>query len=178
MASRTNGPPFPRGGVWKFGRGQFPRGWPFGFLMPGSTLASSAYMPGPKERRALGYNRIPYWHVINYAAGAQVSLDDEILPVGNFILLALTATRSQMGPGFQSQFFQLADESGTGFRFSRIGIIDFNVFGTAERPWIFKIPYPLPNLLALLNRTANRSLLANTIQLAFYGVRHYQGGPL
>ena len=177
MATRMS-PPFNRRGAWREGQKPYPRGWPFGLLMPGTTIASSAYLPGPRERRALGGNRVPYWHIINYAAGAQVSLDDQVLPVGDFVLLALTATRSQMGPGFQSQFFQLADDKGTGFRFSRIGIIDFNCFGTAERPWIFKYPYPLPNLLALLNRTANRSLFANTIQLAFYGVRHYEGGAL
>lgn len=152
---------------------QFPRGWPFGFLMPEMGLASSAYVPTPRDRLALGTQRVPYWLVINYTPGALVSVDDQMLPIGNFVALALLGT-SERGPtSYQTQFFQLADTTGSGFRFSRIGIIDQNGVGTAERPFVFKRPYPMPDLLALLNRTANRASASQNIQLCVYGVREY-----
>jgi len=82
-----------------------------------------------------------------------------------------TATQ---GPGsFQSQCFQVIDRQGGGFRFSRAGVIQENCFGTAQNPFIWKRPYPMQDLFSLMNRIANRATVANTIQLAFYGVQEF-----
>ena len=162
------------GGPWRRARsGTFPRGWRYGFLMPQFGLASSAWLPGAQERRALGLNRSPYWHVIDYAPGALASLDDEMLPTGNFVMLALMATSTQGPNSFQSQFFQVLDRQGGGARFSRVGVIDENQFGRAQNPFIWKRPYPMPDLFSLMNRTANRATVANTVQLAIYGVQEF-----
>jgi hypothetical protein len=172
MTVRTGGVRFRRG-PWKTAKRQYPVGWPFGFLIPETGLASSAYVTTPKDRRALGKQRVPFWQVINYALGALVSGDDQVMPVGNFVALALVGT-SEQGPGsYQTQHFQLVDEAGQGFRFSRVGVIDSNINGTANRPFIFRRPYPMPDLLSLLNRTANRAATAQNVQLCIYGVREY-----
>ena len=164
--------PFRRG-PWPRKQGVFPRGWPFGFLMPGYGLATSAWLPGPKDRRALGEQRVPYWLVVNYTLNALASGDDQFLPTGNFCALAFMAS-STLGPGsFQTQNFQLADTQGQGFRFSRTGIIDLNCIGTAQAPFVLRRPYPMPDLLSLLNRISNRNTAANTVQIALYGLREY-----
>jgi hypothetical protein len=173
---RTSRVRFERG-PWRRGGAQFPAGWPFGFLLPATTLASSAWVTSPKDRAALGTQRLPFWLVINYTPGSLVSVDDQMLPVGNFVALALLGT-SQQGPtSYQTQFFQLVDEKGQGFRFSRVGVIDANAVGASgavgTRPFVFQRPYPMPDLLALLNRVANRVTATQTIQLCLYGVREY-----
>lgn len=163
-----------RRGPWRFGGPQFPSGWPFGLLLPETGLQSSAYVTPPKERQALGLaQRLPYWFVINYTVGALISSDDQILPVGNFVALALIGS-SQQGPtSYQTQWFQLVDGQGQGFRFSRIGVIDRNMIGTANRPFILRHIYPMPNLLSLLNRLSNRAAATQNVQLCVYGVREY-----
>lgn len=157
-------------GPWPRGRGVFPRGWRFGFLTPNRTLAAAAWYPGAPERRALGENRLPYWHVIDYAPGALISLDDQMVPKGNFVALAMIGSSTQ-GPGsYQTHFFQMADTDGRGFRLSRIPVIEGNIMGTAQLPFVLRRPYPMPNLLSLMNRTTNRAAAANTMQVCVYGV--------
>jgi len=172
MLVRTGGVRFRRG-PWKTGGRQYPVGWPFGLLLPETGLASSAYVTTPKDRRALGKQRVPFWQVINYTLGALVSGDDQVMPVGNFVALALVGTSEQGPTSYQSQDFQLVDEQGQGFRFSRVGVIDSNIHGTANQPFIFRRPYPMPDLLSLLNRTANRAAVSQNIQVCIYGVREY-----
>lgn len=172
MNVRTGGVRFRRG-PWKTGGRQYPAGWPFGFLLPGTGLSSSAYVTIPKDRRALGRERVPFWQVINYAPGALVSLDDQILPVGNFVALAFVGSSEQGPASYQTQHFQVVDEQGQGFRFARVGVVESNIMGTANRPFIFRRPYPMPDLLSLLNRMANRATVSQNVQLCVYGVREY-----
>jgi hypothetical protein len=178
MASRAQSPRWWQRGPWKFAGGApFPRGWTFGLVTPGYKLLSSAYLPGSKARRAIGSNRIPFWHVVNYTLAALASGDDRILPTNHFILLSIMATMSQ-GNGFQTQFFQVADDKGTGFRFSNVGVIFDEITGTAEAPYIMRRPYPMQDLLPLANRVANRATAANTVQLVLYGLKQYATGDL
>ncbi len=175
MATRqAGGRNFPRG-PWPRGRGRFPQGWKYGFLTPIRTLASAAWLPGGPERRALGeYNRLPFWHVINYAPAGLTALDDQILPKANFVALAFIGNATQ-GPGsYQTHFFQMANTEGTGFRLSRIAVIEGNAVGTGALPFILRRPYPMPNLLSLMNRITNRATVANTIQICVYGVQEYE----
>ena len=148
--------PFPKK-PWGFGGRSFPRGWTYGLMLPRYKIFSRAYLPGPKERMALGRNKIPFWHSMRYDLQAQVSGDGNITPLNNVVLLSMMATSSQ-AKGFRSQFGQLVDDQGKVCRWSRVGINSPNMFGTAQKPFPIKHPYPMPNLLALLNRCANLAL--------------------
>lgn len=158
---------------WGFGQASFPSGWRYGLLLPRRTVASRAYLPGPKERMALGRTRIPFWWVMDFTLEPQASGDGTITPIYNFTLLSMMAT-SEQEAGFRTQNFQLSDNCGSGAAFSRVGIDFPNAAGTAQRPLFIKKPYPMPNMLSLLNRTANLDATVDTtndVQLAFYGVR-------
>lgn len=166
--------PWPRS-AWGFGGRSYPRGYSYGLLLPRRTLRTRAYVPDARDRMALGHGKLPYWHVMNFSLASQETQDGAIVPTDNFILLAMMGTSTPFTVGvdlpFRTQSFQLTDTSGNGVRFSTVGVDGENFVGTAQRPMIIKRPYPTPNMLSILNRTANRSTSANTVQLAFYGVK-------
>ncbi len=119
----------------------------------------------------LGQNRAPYWWPFNYntqdsnSLQAQQTLDAAISPAGNFIILKILATASQP-KGFRTQFRQLVDSNGGGLNFSRVGIEQSNMAGLVgdpvlpQAPFTLPIPYATPNLLSILNRTANKANIA------------------
>ena len=156
----------------------FPPGWTLGLVLPWCVMTARAYLPSVPERRALGSRKTPFWHVLNYTLQAQETGDSGIVPTSNFTALALVATTDQ-ARGLRARFRQIVDERGNGFNFSRVPINDANGFGTAQRPLFLKHPYPMPNLLSVLNRTANRALTTdpnsgvNNIQICVYGVRDW-----
>jgi hypothetical protein len=61
-----------------------------------------------------------------------------------------------------------------GFRMSRTGINNANIFGTAQNPFILRRPFPMPNNCSLLNKIANMTTNTNAVQLVFYGMKRYQ----
>ena len=156
----------------------YPEGWRLGLVLPWCIVMARAYLPSPPERQAIGSRKTPFWYALDYNLQAQVTDNNGISPTGNFVGLAIVSTASQ-GRGFRTQFRQLADEQGNGFAFSRVPIDDVNSTGTAQRPLFLKHPYPMPNNLSLLNRTANKALSTdpsagrNAIQVCIYGVRDW-----
>ena len=167
---RGNGQPF-RGGAWGFRRApSFPEGYPYGLMLSYAKTASRAYLPSALERRSLGKNKQPFWWVFDYDLQSQASDDDAIAPTANFVALSMMSTSSQAA-GFRTQFRQMADNKGLGFNFSRVPVDNANLFGTAQYPAFLKHPYPMPNHLSLLNRTANKAAAENVIQIAIFGVR-------
>ena len=156
----------------------YPEGWTLGLVLPWCVATARAYLPSSPERRAIGSRKSPFWLVLDYDLQAQVTDNNGVSPTGNFVALAIvsTATRTR---GFRTQFRQLADEQGNGFALSPVPIDDVNAAGTAQRPLFLKHPYPMPNHLSLLNRTANKALSTdpssgrNAIQICIYGVRDW-----
>lgn len=146
--------------------------------LPWANLMERAYLPSPIERKALGRCKTPFWHVLEFSLQAEETGDSGIVPTSNFTALALLATTDQSA-GFRARLRQIVDEQGNGFNFSRVPIRDVNLVGTAQRPLFLKHPYPMPNLLSLLNRTTNRapstapSSGVNNIQICVYGVRDW-----
>src|SRR5262249_34831453 len=121
----------------------FPPNFVFGFMTPGRTIASSAYLPGVKQRRALGSNRIPFWHVLNYSLASLQALDNNALPSNDFVLLAIVGTSSQGPNSFQTQFYQVNAPGGAGLKLSRVPVTDSNIVGSAQAPAIQKRPWPM-----------------------------------
>lgn len=169
---------------WGFGQVSFPEQYEYGFLRPDRMMRSVAYVPDAKERRLLGQSKLPYFHVMNFPLGPQESLDGNILPTDNFVMLALMGTSEtsdqEVAGKFRTQFFQLTDDAGNGVRFSSTGVNGENAVGTAQKPLFIKRPYPCPNMLAILNRTANRNTIPNDVQIVVYGVKELDatGAPI
>ncbi len=172
--------PWPRR-PWGFGQVSFPEQYEYGFLRPNRMMRSIAYIPDARERALLGFSKLPYFHVMNFDLAAQETQDNNILPTDNFVLLSLMGTSVAtdtvddepvlIAGHFRTQFFQLTDDSGNGMRFSSTGVNGENAVGTAQKPLFFRKPYPAPNMLAILNRTANRDTLPNAVQIVAYGVK-------
>ncbi len=161
--------PFPRK-PWGRGGGSYPAAYTFGLLLSARGLGSVAYLPAVKERRALGRNRVPFWHVLSYNVQSQASDNQSIAPTGNFVALSMMATPTTNNQ-LRTQFRQIADEGGMGFNLSRVLVDNLNQFGTAQRPFIFRHLYPMPNHLSLLNRMTNLATTANVVQICIYGVK-------
>lgn len=156
----------------------YPEGWTLGLVLPWCIPTARAYLPSVPERRAIGARKTPFWYAMNYSLQAQVTDNNGVSPLGNFVALAVLGSTSQ-ARGFRTKFRQLVDQSGKGFSFSRVPIDDVNSGGTAQRPLFLKHPYPMPNNLGLLNRTANKALTTdpsagvNAVQICIYGVRDW-----
>jgi len=168
--------PWPRK-PWGFGQVSFPEQYEYGFLRPDRMMRSRAYIPDSLERALLGFAKLPYFHVMNFSLDSQESQDNNILPTDNFVMLALMGTSVEEGEEFpiegkfRTQFFQLTDDQGNGMRFSSTGVNGENAVGTAQRPLFLRRPYPCPNMMAILNRTANRDTVHNDVQIVVYGVK-------
>ena len=170
MSTRESTIPWPRKPWW---RGNPPSGQSFGYLLPTSLVTALYRVPTARDIRALGRNKVPYFWVINYnAMASQDTADDQIAPTSNFVLLSMQYTSSQAA-GIRSQLFQVADDSGNGFRFSRVGVDGDNMFGTARHPLYLRRPYPMPNNYSLLNRTLSKATAENNVQLVLYGVKDF-----
>ncbi len=151
---------------------QFPRGWPLGVITGPRKHATKNFMPGPRERMAIGRRVSPFWHVVNFALPARETADSQIVPRDNFALAALMATTDQPAPAgatFHARFFQVRGQAG--YSFSRTGINGGNCLGTAPRPFYFRKPYWAPNGEAILCRAANTVAAVNNVQVVLFGYR-------
>lgn len=165
--------PWPRK-PWGFGSVSFPAEYTYGLILPQRGLRTRAYLPGPKDRMVLGKTKLPYFHVMDFSLTSQESLDGTILPTDNFTMLAIMGTAKLDGEGaahFRTQSFQLTDTNGNGLKFSSTAVDDANAVGSAMLPLILRCPYPAPNMLAILNRTANVNSEHNAVQIVMYGVK-------
>lgn len=162
--------------------------YPYNSTFKDDWQLANAREPDEIDLAPLGHARAPYWWPFNYntqesnSLQAQQTLDGAISPAANFILLKLLATASQP-KGFRTQFRQLINSNGGGLNFSRVGIEQSNVaglvgtVGTPQAPFTLPIPYATPNLLSILNRTANKANTldpgtgVNDVQICMFGMR-------
>lgn len=130
------------------------------------------------QRRAIGSRKTPFWLALDYSLAALVTDYNGAPAAGNFIALAIVGTSSR-SRGFRTRFHQVVGEGGAAIPLSRVPIDQANAVGTAQRPLFLRHPFPMPNFLSLLNRTANRALSTdpssgqNAIQICVYGVRDW-----
>jgi hypothetical protein len=147
--------------VWERGASAWPRAWGVGKILP------------RRVRVALAGAIHPYWHVINNALAARESQDSDILPDDDFTAIALIGSATEPPRSFRSQFYQVVDPD-NGYQISRLPVNQENLLGTAQRPFLLRNPYPMPNRHAFLNRTQNMRNAANTAQTVIYGVKEYR----
>jgi len=129
---------------------------------------------GPRAREAVA-NRAPtvepYWHVMNFPTlAARDSGTGQIVPSGDFALVALIGT-SGAAAGFQSQLYQTS-KNRDGFRFSRQGVNQANIFGTAQRPCYLRKPYFVSDLRSILATVqAAHTSGTSSLQLVLFGYK-------
>lgn len=152
--------------VWERGSTAWPRMWGVGIILP------------RRVRLSLAGAAHPYWHVIASALAARESQDSDILPDDDFTAIALIGSATEPERSFRSQFYQVVDAD-NGYQISRLPVNQENLLGSAQRPFLLRHPYPMPNRHAFLNRTQNMRNAANTAQTVIYGVKEYRtkGAP-
>lgn len=157
--------------IWK--KGAVPgqeRRFALGLWLPERKLSSPAYVPSPKARLGLRYKR-PIWYVMNVTLGALKTGYARISVAPNFRLVAILSQATAASPAdnigpFQ---FQLYDNARR-VAFSELPIAQGVGSGTAQQPFILKVPYKFAGTTPVQCRIQNRATTTNTIYLVLYGV--------
>lgn len=140
---------------------------PFVRLLPVRGLQSDVYRMGDAVQPGLeGYQ--PRWQVLNAVLGAQQTIQLKIDVPNDFYLLAfLTSSTSEVSGGFRAQFYDVFKK----YRLQDRGVQHALLGGGSGGAFFLRDAYhfdlPRSQVKVVLQ---NLELVANTIQVALYGV--------
>lgn len=159
--------------------GPFPAHWRYGFLSPQRTLRGGAYYLNPRQRAVVshGVPRLePYWLVMDFTLASRKSDRQQVVPEGEFALLAMSAVSvdavTNAASDFAAHLWQVVSER-RGYRFTRNPVNFANLLGSGQRPFLFRRPYFTPHLQPIRCQATDLSAAANNnlVQVVLYGVR-------
>lgn len=156
---------------------QYPPGYNRGMVRPDRKWFTTNFMGGSRERMAIsqGENVSVYWHVLNFPLAPRDSQADQIVPIEDMAIVALTATAS-VDEDFPNQTvatrIMLIVDQDIQLAWDRAAINNGNRFGTAGQPfYTMRPPIYTPDYASILVTAGNLSSSSNTTQLCFIGLQ-------